>query len=390
MRVLVITNLFPNAQNPIAASFNRQQFSALSKLCDVEVMATIPWFPGIERIRRFSPHGANLSKVPKREVIAGLDVSHPRTFYIPKIGGAVAGPLYAASLLPYVARYRGRVDVVVGSWAYPDGWAAIAIGKLLGAPAVVQTLGSDINVIAEAPGPRAMMKQMLPRAACITAVSRALGRKLEALGVPSHKIELVYNGVDPTLFHVRDRAAARAELGRDPDEKLVVYVGNLLRSKGAVDLLEAFERIVDTHPKARLVLVGRGAEQEACEQVVARLGGRAELAGPRPHTEIPTWIAASDIVSLPSHNEGQPNIVLEALASGRRVVASSVGGIPDLITSDVLGEMVEAKDVPALADALGRALHTDYDPQVVFDTGPSISWAQSAANLLDVLERARA
>lgn len=388
MRVLVITNLFPNANNPTAAAFNRQKFAALARFCGVDVMATLPWFPAVSRFRRFSPHGSNLGSVPFRETIAGLPVTHPRTLYIPKVGAAIAGPLYATSVLPHVLRYRGAVDVVLGSWAYPDGWAAIVLAAVLGVPAVVQVHGSDINVIGQMPVPRRMISWLLPRARRVIAVSRALADETEALGVPRDRIDVVYNGVDGRLFHPRDRAAARRELSRQPDEQLIVFVGNLIRSKGAVDLLEAFEVLSRDRPRARLVMVGRGAERDACEAIAERIGDRVALVGARPHTEVATWIAASDVVSLPSWNEGCPNIVLEALASGRRVVASEVGGIPELVTSAALGELVAARDIGGLTAALGRALDLDYDPEDVAAAGRRGTWVDSAERVYASLLRA--
>lgn len=388
MRVLVITNLFPNAQNPTAAAFNRQQFAALARYCEVEVMATLPWFPAIERLRSFSPHGSDLGSIPFRERIAGLPVTHPRTLYLPKIGGAVSALLYAGSLLPHLVKYRDRIDVVLGSWAYPDGAAAVAVARLLGVPAVVKVHGSDLNVIAKRPGPRRVLRWALPRAARVIAVSRALAAEAAGLGVAADSIDLIYNGVDGALFFPRDRGAARRQLGRDPGERLVVFVGNLLASKGALDLIDAFAEVARRRPRARLALVGRGADRAACEARAAPLSGRVELVGPRPHAEIATWIAAADVVSLPSYNEGTPNIVLEALASGRRIVATGVGGIPDLVHSSELGELVGAGDTAALAAALDRALETDYDAAAVARAGRRGDWSESAAQVHDSLLRA--
>src|SRR5688572_20418727 len=119
MRVLIVTKLFPNAADPLACPFNRQQFSALRNYCDVRVLATIPWFPGIRLFRRWSRAG-KLTNVPKFAFIEGMRVAHPRYFYVPRLGHGIAGPLYAASLLPTVLPLKGQVDVVLGSWAYPD------------------------------------------------------------------------------------------------------------------------------------------------------------------------------------------------------------------------------------------------------------------------------
>lgn len=383
MRVLVVTKIFPNAAEPLSAPFNRQQFAALAKRCDVEVLATIPWYPGAGLLARWSSAG-RLAAVPDREVIEGLDVRHPRTLFVPRTGHALWGPMYAASLAPEMLRWRGKVDVVLGSWAYPDGFAAIVLARALGVPAVVKLHGSDVNVIAKIPGPRRLMAWMLPHAARVVAVSRALAAEVAALGVPREKIAIVMNGVDGALFHPRDRALARAELGLPADGPLLVYVGNLKASKGVLDLVAAFERTAGF----RLAIVGGGDERAAVDAAAARSGGRLLAPGPVPLERIPLWMAASDAVVLPSWAEGTPNVVLEALACGRRVVASAVGGIPDLITSPSLGELHPARDVDALAAALVRAADTAYDPAEVARVGARGGWDASAAALHAVLESA--
>src|SRR6185503_15273678 len=109
--------------------------------------------------------------------------------------------------------YRNRVDVVLGSWAYPDGFAAVLAAKLLGVPSVVKLHGSDINIVAKLPGARWMTAWALPKAERVVAVSRPLADEVIAMGVAPERVNIVMNGVDGDLFKPRDRAAARAELG---------------------------------------------------------------------------------------------------------------------------------------------------------------------------------
>jgi len=383
VRVLAITKIFPNALEPLSAPFNRQQFAALRAHCDLRVMATIPWFPGAGLVSRWSSAG-KLAAVPRRESIAGLDVTHPRTLFFPRLAHAAWGPLYAASIAPAVLPLRGEVDVVLGSWAYPDGFAAIVAGRLLGVPAVVKLHGSDINQLAKLPGPRRMLRWALPKAAHVVAVSKPLADEVCALGVARDKVTVVMNGVDSELFHPRDRAAARAELGLPANAKIALYVGNLKPEKGVAELARAWPTVARHLPDAELCVVGGGPLASDVEQ---HAGARARMLGPQPHDKVPTWIAACDVLVLPSHSEGTPNVALEALASGRRLVATAVGGTPDLITSPVLGALVPPKDVDALADAIIMALQTPYDPADVAKLGARGGWAASAAALHAVLER---
>jgi teichuronic acid biosynthesis glycosyltransferase TuaC len=386
LRVLIITRLFPSSLEPHLGAFNRQQFRALADLCAVEVLATIPWFPGARAAGRWSLAG-RLGRVPRRERIDGLDVAHPRYAYVPRFYG-LNGGLYAASLAREVLRRRGQFDVILGSWAYPDGVGAILLGRLVGVPAVVKVHGSDLNVVAGLPGPERNLRWALPRASRVVAVSRPLAERAVALGAARDRVDLVPNGVDTSLFHPRDPDEARARLGRSGDRRgWLLYVGRMERPKGIFDLLDAFGRL--GRDDLRLVVVGDGSARAEWLAAAAPLGDRVLAPGARPLEEVPLWLASSRALVLPSWNEGAPNVVLEALACGRRVVATTVGALPELVTSEALGELVPPRAVEALSAALSRAADAPSDPDEIARLGARGTWDESALRLLDSLEAAR-
>jgi glycosyltransferase involved in cell wall biosynthesis len=385
MRVVVLTRLFPNPVEPLWSPFNKQQFSALSQLCNVEVLGTIPWFPGARLFKRVSAAG-RLSDVPAREQLNGLSVHHPRYLQLPKLP-SLAAALYSASLLPAAWRRR-RADVLLGAWAYPDGAATVMLGQLLRLPTVVKVHGSDLNVIAKLPSVRAHLRALLPRATRLAAVSRPLAGELEALGVSRDKIVVVPNGVDTSVFHPRDRSEARRALGLPQGGKLIVYVGRVVRDKGLLDLLQAFATLAQRRPDVSLVFVGDGAARSECETAARAIGAQVKLVGARPLDEIPMWLAACDLFVLPSWAEGTPNVLLEALACGRRAVTTNVGGIPDVLTSRAMGEMVEARQPVALAAALERQIDVAYAPAEVAALATRGGWAESAERLHAVLKDA--
>src|SRR5260221_7964599 len=299
MRVLIVTKIFPNAVEPLSSPFNRQQFAALSRLCDVEVLATIPWFPGASALGRWSAAG-RLTTVPTRESIDGMRVRHPRFVFLPKLGHAFSGPLYAASLLPMILPYRGRADVVLGAWAYPDGFAAVVMADMLGVPAVVKLHGSDMNVVARWPGPQRRLEWALPRAERVVAVSRPLAECAAELGVARERIDVVPNGIDRSAFRPRDRREARRALGLPLEAPLVLYLGHLSEEKGAFDLLRAFHARRESLRGAELILVADGAEASECQAFARELGVPASFVGAQPHESIPAFLAACDVLSLPS------------------------------------------------------------------------------------------
>lgn len=382
LRVLILTKVFPNAVNMQAAPYNRQQFAALSQLCKVDLLGLIPWFPGARLVAGKSEAG-RLVAVPSREIIEGLDVRHPRAFYFPRFGHGLNPLTFALSLLPAVLPLRRKVDVILGSWAFPDGLAAIQLGHWLKLPVVVKVQGSDLNVLPSHGSIRRALGRKLPRADRLVAVSRPLGAKAREFGVPDEHIAVVPNGVNRSIFSPRDRSEARREL-KLPEGRLVLFVGRVEPAKGVLELLQAFEKIALSSPDLRLALVGDGPEMELYRRAAAKWPGRVFLPGVQPLAEVGRWLAACDALTLPSWNEGSPNVILEAMASGRRVVATRVGGIPDLMHSSEAGEMVSARSADELAAALVRVAYSDYDPMVVSAAGPP-DWHRSAHRLYQVL-----
>jgi teichuronic acid biosynthesis glycosyltransferase TuaC len=253
----------------------------------------------------------------------------------------------------------------------------VVMAELLGVPAVVKLHGSDINVVASWPGPRRRLKWALPRAERVVAVSRALAEQARGLGVERERIDVVPNGIDREAFRARDRREARRALGLAPELPLVLYVGHLTEEKGAFDLIRAFQVRALQLRDVQLVMLGDGAGTAACRALAQELGVTASFVGAQPHDTIPTWLAACDLLSLPSWNEGLPNVVVEALACGRPVVASNVGGIPELV-SEGLGILVPPRDPQALGDALVRALETPYDAQAISSALERPDWEGSA------------
>jgi len=390
MRVLIVTRLFPNNRDPSFATFNRQQFAALADRCEVSILASIPWFPGARLFSRWTAAG-RLVGVPREERIAGLPVVHPRYLHVPRLGHAAAGALYAASLAREVLRRRGRHDVVLGSWAFPDGVGAVALARLLRVPAVVKVHGSDLNTLARMPAVARNLRWALPRARRVVVVSRPLRDVVASFGVAPEQIDVVPNGVDAELFQPRDREKARAELGHAGDaRRWLLYVGRLEEDKGVLDLLDSFAALARRRSDVRLAIVGDGRTRAACERAAAALGDRIVVVGVRPLEEIPVWLGACDALVLPSWAEGTPNVVLEALACGRRVVATDVGGVPDVVTGPELGELVPARRPELLTEALGRAVDARYDPAAVARAGSRGSWGESARRLEGSLRAALA
>lgn len=374
LSVLVLTNLFPSNVDPTYAPFNRRQLATLGEMADVEVWGVVPW-----RFARWSAKGSS-SDVVRRERIDGLPVLHPRLPAIPGLPSLNAG-LYAATVLPALLSRREKPDVILASYAYPDGCAGVLVGRAVKRPVVVKCHGSDLNRVPNDRAARIQLETLLPRAARVVVVSRRLADRAIELGVPADRLDVVYNGVDRERFFPRDRAAARKKLGRPPNEKLVLFVGHLAEHKGAKDLLEAAERLGEG---TTVAFAGAGPLYDT----IARAGGRVIALGHLSKERVAEWLAACDLLCLPSWGEGMPNVVREAHAAGRPVVATSVGGIPEAVHSPELGLLVPPKDPVKLAEALSAQLSKGSDPSRITALAEVPTWRESATALLSSLQQA--
>jgi teichuronic acid biosynthesis glycosyltransferase TuaC len=387
MRVSVLTKIFPSSLEPLSAPFNRQQIGELAKRCDVDVLVAIPHVP-LSSVLRVPARAARLAALPARERIDGVEVTYVRQWYVPRLGVPIAVPLYLGSLVPYRDQLRAA-DVVLATWAYPDGCAGVLAAHALAKPCVVKVHGSDVNIVLQRHSARRVAARVLPRADAVVAVSQPLADELVRLGVPAARVRVVTNGVDASLFYPRCRTEARRALGVAETARVVLFAGRLEPQKGVRDLLGAFERVRQRIPDAVLVLLGDGISGDEVRARVAQWGdGVARVLGSRPLHEVAAWMGASDILALPSWSEGMPNVVWEALASGRPVVATSVGGIAHALRDPRAGMLVPPKNEAALAEALFAALSTTWDEKAVLAQGPP-TWKTSAAMLYDVLSSAR-
>ncbi|MBU1451121.1 MAG: glycosyltransferase, partial [Proteobacteria bacterium] len=205
-------------------------------------------------------------------------------------------------------------------------------------------------------------------------------------GADPDTVFLVPNGVDQELFAPGDKRAARRHLGLAEDGPLALYLGRLVPGKGLEMALEALAAL----PRARLLVVGDGPLRSALEAQAGRLalGQRVIWAGPQPHGDIPRYLAAADLLVLPSMSEGEPNVILEALSCGRPVVASRVGNIAGMVEHGREGLLFPAGDQELFVKYMGEALERSWDPRTLRQSVAGRSWAGGARKILQVLAQA--
>lgn len=387
MNVLVFTSLYPNNVWPNHGVFTKERMASFARMdvCAVKVVAPVPYFPAIKIGHRWK-----FSQVVRQEKIDGIDVYHPRYFMTPKVGMIFYGLQMFLGVLPLVKRiYRAfDFDLIEGHYIYPDGFAAVLLGRYFKRPVVIFAEGTDINLYPTFPLIRKLERYTLRRAQKVISVCQALKDIIVQLDIPEDKISVVPNGVDPGKFYPVSRDETRKRLGL-PDAKIILSVGALIPRKGFDVLIRAFEILV--HRKHEqdlcLIIIGEGEQRRELEKIIseANLEKYVRLVGSVMNQDLNAWYGAADLFCLTSSREGLPCVILEALACGKPVIATEIWGIPEIIQSDKLGILTERNERD-VAEGISRALTKTWDPCEIVKYARKNSWDQAALRVREIYE----
>ena len=373
--------------------FVARRVAPLASRHEIKVVAPIPYFP------RFFPAPANwkkLTRVPLLEQQFGMEVSHPRHLVTPKIGMAKYGDWMTRGTQPTIEKIQKQgfnFQVIDAHFTYPDGFAAIRLGKYFNLPVVVTARGSDITRNKLLPNIAPMLREVMHAAARLIAVSEEIKQDFIELGADPDKIHVISNGIDTAIFHPIPRAEARQKLGLSQDKKLIIYVGRLDHNKSQWLVLEALCKIGRAQlikQKIRLALIGEGEDRKKLEESSRHLGLNdiVRFVGQLAPEKICLWNNAADVKVLASRREGSPNVVLEALACGTPVVASDVGTNPAIIESGKNGFLFPSGNSEALKNQLLTALETHWDQAAIAGSNSLRNWDSVASEAESVLEQA--
>ena len=385
--VVVLSSLFPSAVQPTAGLFIRERMFRVGRRLPLVVVAPSPWFPLQGLIARWRP--GFRPGAPREETQFGTPVWYPRYFSVPGVLKRLDGWFMALGAWPRLRALKraGQLDLLDAHFGYPDGYAAIRLGRWLGVPVTITMRGTEARH-AQDPSLRPLLAKALQQADRVFAVSESLRQVALGLGVPPERVRVVGNGVDLERFHPIDRTQARAALGLPAEAQVLVSVGGLCERKG-------FHRVIDCLPAlhaqgtdAHLLVVG-GASPEGdwtdrLQAQVRELGlaERVHFTGPVPPQDLHRVLSAADVFVLATRNEGWANVFLEAMACGLPVVTTAVGGNAEVVSRPELGTVVPFGDAAALTAALHAALGRAWDRGLIRQYAQTNTWDRR----VDVLE----
>ena len=390
MKVLTFSTLFPNSKQPNHAVFVKHRMSAVRSFFDVDlrVVAPVPYFPKLPF--NFIDKWKMFAGIPGKENCDGIKVYHPRYVIIPKMGMMLHGYCMFLGSLRQVLKIQKEFpfDLIDAHFIYPDGVAAILLGKMLRKPVVLSARGTDINLYPEFKTIRPLIRWALGNAKHVIAVCESLKDLMVNLGINDNRISSIPNGIDPDIFSPMDKLDARRKLGLKLDEKILISVGALIERKGMHILIDA---LVEIKRKGCLTfntyIIGKGEQGERLQESINFHGlqGNVKLCGEVKNSDLPQWYNAADISFLGSSREGWPNVVSESLACGAPVIATAVNGTPEILRSEEYGILVN-RDAQAFEKGIMSGFSKTWDRKKIINYGQSRPWSVVAKEVHSVFK----
>jgi len=329
-------------------------------------------------------------KIDKGHIPYNIRVHQTPILYIPTDKGYKnLGTSHYLHVRNLIQKEKIKFDLVHSHFIWSAGYVGACLKKALGIPFVVTAHGFDIYSLPFKDKEwRKKIEYVLNTANCIITVSNKNFEYIKKLDVDT-KVKVIPNGFRHNLFCPRNPKECIKALNLPNGKRIILTVGNLVPIKGHKYLIEAVNEIIQQRKDLLCVIVGTGTIRKAIEQQIKiyKLEEYFLLTGAKPHDEIPLWMNACDLFVLPSLNEGNPTVMFEALGCGKPFVGTNVGGVPEVITSDQYGLLVQPADSKDLAEKIIQALNRDWDRDAILKYAERYSWENIAKEILGVYEQ---
>ncbi len=381
MRLLVIAPSFPDEENKFYGGiFVKEQVRALSKHVDeINVVSPIPYSFGKEYKDR----------VCKDYSFDNVNVCFPRFWHLPlNYFRRMRGEREAKVIDKLIQKKGIKFDLIHAHFTWPSGYASVLLKKKYGVPLVVTGHGYDVyDLPFRGKEWFEKVKRTLESADHVITVSKSNFKTIvKKIGIPENSISVIPNGYDSNLFKPMDKLISRKKLNLPHDRTIILNVANLVPIKGHRYLIEAIKVVANNRDDILLVIVGDGILKKDLEKLIEKqkLNDHIQLVGAKPHQEIPLWMNACDIFVLPSLSEGTPTVMFEALGCGKPFIGTKVGGIPEIITSEKYGLIVEPASSEDLAEKILSALNMDWNAAEILQYAKQFTWGSIAKQIVNV------
>ncbi|GAA6174015.1 hypothetical protein NBRC116592_36850 [Colwellia sp. KU-HH00111] len=353
--ILLFTSIYPLPWQPNKATFNFQQYQCLTDKHNVDFLVPVPWLAWFKNIGM---------------LIGNHDYKHVcyfPFFYIPGVFRGLNSFFLVFSIIisivPIIKLLKAKT--VLASWAFPDGLACAWLKIVCKYRLYIQCLGSDVNVHSKNVFRRKLLKKSFDLSDGVITVSKALQDEVEKISIKAN-VKTIYNGVNFNKFTL-------------PDEKFnetsLIFIGNIIKTKGVYELLNAAKIMVKSGKEFHLHMVGNGPEIDNIKAIITsnNLQQNLTIHGTVNHHQVVDLLQKCHALILPSYQEGVPNVIMEALACGVPVVATKVGGIPEVV-NDNNGVLINHYNEADIVKGIEKCLFTQWNAQTIRESIKTYTW----------------
>jgi len=368
VNIAIIASSYPRYNIDGAARFNHSIADALAKLGH-NVHVIIPFSPEISPFET-SVNIHNFKYIcPLRFSIMGYAQAMQSDRKLRKLAFILA-PLFFISAflkLSYIVK-RYDIDIIHAHWVIPNGFIASLVGIITQKPVYLSLHGSDIFFALKNRWLGLLARWTFKHIQGATTCSPELYQGAIKLGATASQLYLLPWGADPEQFSENPKGAeeVRKKYNLNSKHMVLMGIGRLVGKKGFSYLIEAVAHLLHNYDNIRLMLVGDGPEYSKLRNIAQqmKISDKVIFTGMVSWDQIPKYLAASDIFVMPSiHDKGNvdglPTVILEAMAAGKPIIASDVGGISMVLKNGENGYLIAEKDVVALAEAITKILQLD-------------------------------
>jgi glycosyltransferase involved in cell wall biosynthesis len=289
----------------------------------------------------------------------GVEIIRPFVISLPGASFAsINGILMEYSLLNLLTHLikTRKIEIILGYNMLPEGIAAVRVAKRFQLPAGFWAIGSDVNNVATYNRVNYYLsRKCIEESHVVLTESKDLENRIRSFCNGPVHVHTFYKGIDLSNFqNLPPKNVLMKELNLNPERKYLLFVGRLTQDKGIYELVHAFGIIAKRYHDIDLLLIGEDIERNNLVVKLKEMGisNRVILTGIISQKEVGYYMKVSSLLVFPSWAEGLPNVVMEAMASGLPVIASDVGGIPEVLVDQVTGFSVPARNVEKLAETV--------------------------------------
>jgi len=378
--------------SPHFITFVREQVIEISKYVDdINIIIPMPFIPEFMKdvpiMKKYSP---SYDLLNVKDLPHNIKVDEVKYITLPLDSfRGMTGDFAFKKVDKFIKDKEIKFDIVHAHFTWPYGYAAVKLGKKYNVPVVITIHENRDWFLSEVSSDDEKLMYTWQNSDRLIRVNERDLEELQKLNINRSRLLYIPNGYSSVLFKPIDKIVARKKLGLPTDMRILLNIAALKPHKGQISLIESLKNVVRLHEDVMLYIVGNGPSRDELKSAIDEWGLQDNVilaGGNKVREEIPLWMNACDLFVLPSLSESFGVVQIEAMACGKPVVATRNGGSEEIIINDMLGILVEPKDVAGLSKAILRAIDTNWDREYILDYAKQFRWEEVAKNIVEVYD----